>query len=137
MAVDVALLQDVPVLADLDDAHRAELANWLDLDEVEAGRVLTRQGASGYAFYVVRSGELEVDHDGEVVGRLGPGDHLGEIALLGGGRRTATVRARTDATVLTLFGARFRELQSASPEVAAALEASMRQRLARDAGEPS
>lgn len=133
MAVDVDDLAEVPVLAGLDQAHREELAEWFDLEEVGEGRHVTRQGSSGYAFYIVRSGRFTVEHDDEVVGHLERGDHFGEISILGSGRRTASVTAEGDGSLLVLFGTRFRELQVASPEVAAALELSMRERLERDA----
>jgi CRP-like cAMP-binding protein len=135
MAVDVDDLADVPVLAGLDQAHRDELAEWFDLEEVGDGRHITRQGSSGYAFYVVRSGRFTVEHDDQVVGRLERGAHFGEISILGDGRRSATVTADGDGSLLVLFGTRFRELQVASPEVAAALESSMRARLDRDAAD--
>lgn len=72
-----------------------------------AGEVIIRQGEPGTRFYVITGGEAEVlrrasDGTDRVVATLGPGRYFGEIALLRGGRRTATVRALTDLTVVSL-----------------------------------
>jgi NADH dehydrogenase len=72
----------------------------------EAGQVIVRQGDVGTAMYIVRSGEVEVvrEADGttEVLARLGPGSHFGEVAVLRDVRRTATVRAAGPVEVLRL-----------------------------------
>jgi putative ABC transport system ATP-binding protein len=67
------------------------------------GEVIVRQGDEADAFYIVTDGELEVLIEGPgggplVVNRLGRGDYFGEIALLRGGRRTATVRVSADGS---------------------------------------
>ena len=67
--------------------------------------------------------------DGAEVATLGSGDCFGEIALLDGGFRTASVTTRTRATVYAMFGTEFRRLQQDQPEIAARLEALMRSRL--------
>jgi len=58
---------------------------------------------------------------------------FGEIAILGEGRPSATVTATEPAVVWTMFGTLFRDLQATRPDVAAALEAVMAERLAHDA----
>lgn len=72
----------------------------------DVGETIVRQGEPGSRFYVITQGEADVlksDPDGErVVGRLGPGQYFGELALLRGGRRNATVRAATPVEVLAL-----------------------------------
>jgi CRP-like cAMP-binding protein len=62
---------------------------------------------------------------------LGPGDFFGEMALLGAGRRTATVTTNTATRVLVLFGDDFRRLQASHPDIAARIEAAMHARLDR------
>ena len=54
-----------------------------------AGTVLTEQGQAGDEFFIVADGEVEIRLDGREIRRLGPGDYLGEIALVFGGKRTA------------------------------------------------
>lgn len=72
----------------------------------EAGQIIVRQGDVGTAMYIVRSGDVEVVRDvagkAEVLARLGPGSHFGEVAVLRDVRRTATVRAVGAVEVLRL-----------------------------------
>ena len=77
---------------------------------VEPGRVLAREGAPGHEFVVVVEGTASATSRGEEVGQVGPGSFFGELALLDGGPRTATVRALTPMLVLVLDRAEFNEL---------------------------
>jgi CRP/FNR family transcriptional regulator, cyclic AMP receptor protein len=88
---------------------------------------LTCEGASGYSFFVLRSGAATVTVDGDELRALGAGDFFGELALLGDGRRTATVTTTSPAQVLVLFGTEFRRLQQEHPEVAAQIERNLRE----------
>lgn len=120
----------VPLFADLPSDAAEVLAPRLDIEVFEAGRRVLLEGTAGYAFYVVDEGQVSVTHDGETLRTLGPGDFFGEIAILGGGRRTASVTAIESTTVWKLFGTAFRELEKVRPDVGAALQAAMRERLA-------
>ena len=72
---------------------------------VKAGEVVVRQGDDADLFYLVHTGTLEAGHT-----KLGPGECFGEVALLTGGKRAATVRAVTDAELLTLDKPTFDEV---------------------------
>jgi CRP-like cAMP-binding protein len=122
-------LADVPLFAELDDAERTRIADWLEVRSVAAGTELVGEGASGYTFFILRDGEAEVTVDGQHVRSLASGEFFGEMALLGDGRRRGDVTATTDATVLVLYGTEFRRLQQEHPEVAARIEQAMRNRL--------
>jgi CRP-like cAMP-binding protein len=80
--------------------------------------VFIHEGASGYTFFVILEGTVDVDRDGERVESLGPGDFFGEMAILGSGRRNATVTASTHVELLALFGTVFRTMESDHPQVA-------------------
>ena len=123
-------LAAVPLFADLDAYALAELAGRFEVEEYAAGRTIVSEGDAGYAFYVVADGLARVSSAGQVVRDLGPGEYFGEIAILGKGRRTATVAAVSDLVVWALFGTTFRVLQTARPDVADALRKAMAERLA-------
>ncbi len=69
---------------------------------VQSGRVLCREGEMGHEFFVIIDGEASVDLNGKTVDTLGPGGFFGEMALLDGGARVATVTAATDMDLLVL-----------------------------------
>ena len=71
----------------------------LERRDLKEGETLVEQGAEGNELYLLLDGMLEVVVDGEPVAEVGPGALLGERALLEGGRRTATLKARTPARV--------------------------------------
>ena len=127
-AADLAAM---PLFATMPEDARAELARRFEVEEFAAGRSVFREGQAGYVFYVVAEGRVSVSHDGETVSELGPGDYFGEIAILGDGRRTATVTALEPLVAWALFGTAFRVLQTERPEVAAMLTAAMNERLDR------
>jgi CRP-like cAMP-binding protein len=117
---------------DLPPAELDELATVMTEVDAEAGTTIVTCGDFGYVLYAIESGEADVVVDGEVTGRtLGPGDTFGEIALLVTGRRTATIVARTDMRLLSLFDRDFRRLQGRVPELDGALRKLSGERLAQ------
>lgn len=120
-------LAGIPLFDTLEPDERAAIAPWFELEDVSPGMKLTGEGASGYSFYVLRDGAATVTIDGIEVRTLGPGDFFGELALLGDGRRTATVTTTSPSQVLVLFGTEFRQLQREYPEIAARIESGLRE----------
>ncbi len=96
---------------------------------IEAGFVLTTEGAPGRECFVIADGKAQVTIGGRLVGMAGPGDCVGEIALLDGGRRTATVTAETPMTVFVLSTAEFQALLEMSPTVVGKIAVSLARRL--------
>jgi len=121
-------LAGVPLFESLSDDDRKELAGWFDVYTVGEGAKLVGEGAAGYSFYVLIEGSAVVTTDGITVATYAPGDFFGEMAILGEGRRTATVTATSPAKLLVMFGTEFRQLQSEQPAIAARLEEAMQQR---------
>jgi putative peptide zinc metalloprotease protein len=128
-AFDALLAGDLVVRAKLEAAlayrqEVAEMALFRDLSSAEldvllarlvpleaaAGETIIHQGDSGERFYVVRSGAVEVQRDGQPLARLGPGEAFGEIALLLDVPRTATVTAVEATRLLALEAHDFRDL---------------------------
>ena len=125
-------LSDVPLFAGLDDEERTELARWFDERTVGAGVRLCGKGIPGYSFFVLVAGSADVASGDQTLGRLGPGDFFGEVAILGDGRRSATVTTTAPSKLLTMFGTEFRRLQSAQPAIAESIVQTMRARIAAD-----
>lgn len=99
---EVAFLRRVPMLSQLPVPGIEHLASRLRHLTVGAGRKVFEQGDAGDGFYVMTAGQAEVVGDRAVVKTLGPGEAFGEIALLRGVPRTATLRATTDLDLVVL-----------------------------------
>ena len=127
MAAATDDLAGIPLFDTLEEEERAAIAPWFELQEVSPGVNLTGEGASGYEFFVLRDGTATVTINGIEVRTLGAGDFFGELAILGDGRRTATVTTASPAQVLVLFGTEFRRLQQEYPETAGRIESALRE----------
>ncbi len=119
-------LAAVPLFAGLEPDERATLAEWFEVQNVSAAVKLIGEGAPGYSFFILREGTATVTIDRIEVRTLEPGDFFGELAILGDGRRTATVTTASPVRVLVLFGTEFRLLQQEYPELAAQIESRLR-----------
>jgi voltage-gated potassium channel len=120
-------LAGIPLFDTLEPAERTAIAPWFEVQDVSPGVKLTGEGATGYEFFVLRDGSATVTIDGAEVRALGPGDFFGELAILGDGRRTATVTTAAPSQLLVLFGTEFRRLQQEYPETAGRIESGLRE----------
>jgi CRP-like cAMP-binding protein len=100
--------------------------------DIAAGRTIIEEGAPGKEFFVIDEGTALVKRNGRKVATLGPGQAFGELALLDGGPRTATVVADTDMRVLILTRPEFAGLLDEVPGLARKLLQALAGRL-RDA----
>ena len=98
----VAWLRRVPLFADLSTAQLEGVAPFVDEVATEAGQVLIDQHGFGQELLIIIDGSVEVTRDGRHIRDLGPGEVVGEIALLDGASRTATVTTREPTTVLSI-----------------------------------
>jgi CRP/FNR family transcriptional regulator, cyclic AMP receptor protein len=115
----IELLKRVPLFAACSKRELAEIAVLTDELDLPSARELTREGASGREFVILVEGEADVTRNGRLVAGLGPGDFVGEIALVTGGPRTATVKTRGPARVLVLGASGFRTLMRDVPSLQA------------------
>jgi CRP-like cAMP-binding protein len=106
------------LFAGLTPAELAEARRLLTLVTIDAGTVLMREGGRGVEFLVIAGGEADVAIGGRTVARLGPGDFVGEMSLLGDVPRSATVVAATPLMVYVSNPAEFRALLEVAPTVA-------------------
>ncbi len=123
------LLREVGLFSALEDKDLESLADEFNERRFSAGDTIALEGSGGLMFFVVESGEASVQVHGNEVGRLGPGDSFGEIALIDRRPRTATVTAATDLRTYGLPVFVFRPYVEARPEVAWKLLEAMADRL--------
>ena len=112
----VDVLSALPLFA---ASSRRELADVAEIT-VEAvhppGTVLTREGQAGGLAFVVMEGTAEVVRDDRVLGTLAPGDMAGELSLIDGRPRSATVRTTSEVRVLEINGDDFAALLDRAPQ---------------------
>lgn len=129
---ELELLARVPLFKACTDAELGDIARLGTEIEVPEGKELITEGARGMEFFLVVDGEAECTMGGTTVAVLGPGDYFGEMALLDGGVRTATVRAASPMRLTVLHASEFSSLLRASPTISLKLLAHLAGRL-RDA----
>jgi CRP/FNR family cyclic AMP-dependent transcriptional regulator len=114
----IALLQQVPLFADLERRELAEIAESLKERTFGSGETVATEGERGVGFFVIQDGEARVSIGGEERRRLGPGDYFGEIALIAETDRTATVTAETELRCLGMTFWDFRPLVESNGKIA-------------------
>jgi len=123
------LLRKVPLFSALDDGELESLADEFNERRFSAGDSIALEGEGGLMFFVVESGEASVEVQGAEVGKLGPGDSFGEIALIDRRPRTATVKAVSELKTFGLPVFVFRPFVESRPQVAWKLLEAMADRL--------
>lgn len=118
MAAPVELLTNVPIFQGLSRKELKTLADNFTQRTFREGTELTAEGQGGVGFFVIESGEAIVTVDGQERRRLGAGDYFGEIALIDGGVRTATITAVSDGASYGLTPWQFRPLVESNASIA-------------------
>jgi MFS family permease len=126
---EIALLRSSPTFGMLAAPELERLARGLTPTGAVAGEAFIREGDQGDTAYLVADGTLDVSVGGQPVAELGRGDLVGEIALLRGGLRTATVVPREEARLYELDGEAFLEAVGAHRPTAGALDSLIERRL--------
>ena len=111
-------IRSVPLFSDFGDKELQRVAAIAKEVEFPAGKVIAKQGESGVGFHMIVDGEATVSVDGVEHARLGPGSYFGEISLIDGGSRSATVTAATDLKTVSLTSWDFNVLLDQFPELA-------------------
>jgi serine phosphatase RsbU (regulator of sigma subunit) len=131
-----AIIRNIPLFGDLPDNEIAHLAANLSQMDVPSGTVIFREGEPGDYLLVVLLGELEIvkeinTPDERIIAVRTQGDHIGEMSLISpGGIRSASVRAKTDASLLQMTRAEFDELLHRQPLLGYAMSSTLSKRLA-------
>jgi CRP-like cAMP-binding protein len=117
-ATDLQLLKQVTVFSVLGEDQLRRIVETAQPTEHAAGEALTEQGVMGHRFHLLIEGAAEVERDGQTIAKLGPGDFVGEVGLLGGGTSTATVRCTEATRCLSLRREAFWQLLEEEPAIA-------------------
>lgn len=129
----IDLIRRVPLFSRCSKKQLAALAVEADELILPEGKALSRQGEQGREFVVIVDGSADVTKDGRRINRLHSGDFLGEIALISGTPRTATVTTTSEARLLVLTDRGFRRVTREIPSLHAALLQALSERLQSDA----
>ena len=115
----IQLLRGIWLFSTCDDDELARIAAVAKPREADVGADLTTQGDEGTEFFVIVTGDASAAVDGSEVGTIGPGGFFGEMALIDGGERVATVTATAPMQLLVLDRHDFNEmLELAMPQIA-------------------
>src|SRR5215218_8639379 len=133
----VQALKRAPLFEGLSRKELVQLARVSEDVEVPAGQVLIKEGDIGHEFFVLVEGEADVTRKGRLLSTRGPGDFLGEIALLEQTRRTATVKAKTPLRFFVLTSTDFRHLVDENPSVERKVLRALARRVAELSSDPT
>jgi CRP-like cAMP-binding protein len=115
------VLEAVPLFEGLSHKQLRKVADLADVARFMAGATLVKQGVVGDSFYVVLTGQAKVIANKRTLNRLLPGDHFGEISLLDGGPRSASVVAETEMTLVIITQKDFLAMLAKDPEITVCL----------------
>jgi CRP-like cAMP-binding protein len=128
----VELIRKVPLFSHLSRKQLAQVAKVADEIDLNEGKEMTREGATGREFFVILEGSADVRRRGRKINSLKPGDFFGEIALVTSVPRTATVAATSPVRALVVTDREFRHLLEESPDIKTRVMQAMAARLAPD-----
>lgn len=128
----VDALRKVPILAGLETGQLNRIAGEVEKRKAGAGAVLAHQGRREREFIVILDGTARVERDGKVLAHLRAGDFCGELALIDGGPRSATVVAESPSVLLVMKRGTFVRLLDSAPDLRKKILVTLCQRL-RDA----
>lgn len=111
-------LESIELFGELTKKELKAVARLMTAVTVKPGRDLMVEGTSGREFLIIIAGEATVRRSGRVVARVGAGDFLGELAVIAGVPRTATVTADTEMQISVLNRREFSALLDEQPKLA-------------------
>jgi CRP-like cAMP-binding protein len=122
-------LEDVSLLAGCSRRQLKAIARISEVIEVPAGTVLARTGEPGEEFFVILDGQAHVEVSPRKRSRLSPGEYFGEMSLLDGGPRSATVVADTPLRLLVIKRRNFTTLLREAPDLTQSLLVTLSRRV--------
>ncbi|MDH3754327.1 MAG: cyclic nucleotide-binding domain-containing protein [Acidimicrobiia bacterium] len=128
-AEKVELIRRVGLFGGLSRRQVTQVARLADELRCVTGAVIIEQGESGDEFFIVAEGSVDVRKNGRKVAALAPGEWFGEMSLLDGGPRSATVTTAEDCVLVVLHRDDFERLLEAAPEIMRVLLTTLSKRL--------
>jgi CRP-like cAMP-binding protein len=132
----VKALAEAPLFAGLSKKELAQLAKQTEDLEFGTGTILCKEGATGREFFVIVEGKVDVSKKGRRIASLGPGDFIGEIAIIQQAPRTATATAKTPVRAFVLTSQGFFGLLDHNPAVERKVLRTLAKRLAENSKAP-
>jgi CRP-like cAMP-binding protein len=126
---DAKLLSTVPLFADLSKRHLRRVASVAGEARFKPGATIVQEGTAGEAFHVIVEGKAKVVHGRRTIARMGPGDFFGEVALLDGATRTASVVAETPLVTVRIYRRAFLKVLESEPTITVKVLAEVARRL--------
>ena len=125
----IELLKQVPLFSQCSKKQLAEIASISTLIDLPAGTRLIREGAVGHDFMLIVQGAAEVRRKGRKINELGAGEFIGEMALISGAPRNATVTTSQDSSLLAVTDREFWDLLKRAPDLQVSVIKAMGERL--------
>ena len=123
-----AILARLPLFAKLDPRSLEAVATLAKVATKPAGTVLMEEGEPARAFYVIVTGTIHIERDGDFIRSMTDGGFLGEIGLIEGTKHTATATCATDCELVELGAYEFGRVMATFPDVRARVEAAAARR---------
>jgi CRP/FNR family cyclic AMP-dependent transcriptional regulator len=132
----VAALKRVPLFQGMSDKDLAIVGEISKQVSHPAGKTVLEEDHSAVGFHLILSGEAEASQGGTPVGTMGPGDYFGEMSLIDGRPRSASVVAKSDLRTLAIPAWNFNRLLDEHPEMMRALLVALSERIRHLRGDP-
>lgn len=120
-----AIIARLPIFAGLEPRSLEAVATLARVDSSPGGTVLMREGEPADSFYVIASGTVHIERQGQFVRSMSDGGFIGEIALVQGTARTATATCATDCELVEFGSFELGRLMARFPDVQARIDAAM------------
>jgi CRP/FNR family cyclic AMP-dependent transcriptional regulator len=114
----IELLQQVPLFSELDQGDLEQVARLFKKRRFTSGETVTKEGSGGAAFFLIESGTASITVHNKSRPGIGPGAHFGEVALIDGRERSATITATSDLVCYGLTYWDFQPLVRANAAIA-------------------
>jgi CRP/FNR family cyclic AMP-dependent transcriptional regulator len=126
------LIRSIPLFAECTEHELARVSSIADEIDLGAGRQLAKESSPGQEFVVIVEGTAEVRQGDDVINTMGPGQFFGEIAIVTGQPRTASVIASSPVHALVIESHAFQRLLAEAPDIRTKVERAAWERLDHD-----